>query len=134
MDASGGNQKGSHHERGVGLKSDGGAAGILVGTAKLLQLDRTLPTCACRDSHSPPVAAALLSARSIEESVTKPSLFLSNALNSFVRASTTAVSDLSVSWPKRGADTAAGCRQLTAGATAPLTTRDEEATSAVAAA
>ena len=89
---------------------------------------------ACRDSHSPPVAAALLSAKSIEDNVTKPSLFVSNALNSFVRASTTAVSELSVSWPKRGAGTTAGCRQLTAGATAPLTTRDEEATSAVAAA
>ena len=89
---------------------------------------------ACRDSHSPPVAAALLSARSIEDNVTKPSLFVSNALNSFVKASTTAVFELSVSWPKRGAGTTAGCRQLTAGATAPLTTRDEEATSAVAAA
>ena len=63
--------------------------------------------------------------------MTKPSLFVSNALNSFVRASTTAVSELSVSWPKRGAGTTAGCRQLTAGATVPLTTRDEEGASKV---
>eukprot|EP00964_Phaeocystis_antarctica_P068917 scaffold41789_cov53-Phaeocystis_antarctica.AAC.2 len=92
------------------------------------------PTHACRDSHSPPVVAAFLSARSIVESVTKPSPFESKALNSLVRASTTAVSELSVSWPKRGAGATADCRQLTAGATAPLPTRDEVATSAVAAA
>ena len=120
------------------MKSDGGAAGILVWARHPCRETPTNSTApyprACRDSHSPPVAAALLSAKSIEDNVTKPSLFVSNALNSFVRASTTAVSELSVSWPKRGAGTTAGCRQLTAGATAPLTTRDEEATSAVAAA
>ena len=59
------------------------------------------------------------------DSVTKPSPFESNALNSLVNASTTDASELSVSWPKRGEGATADCE-------GSFPTRGAVATSAVA--